>query len=112
MTKSEQMRFTNWRLRLLQAASSVGNVARTCRHSAFPGRRSTSGASAIASTAMPDWPTEHGPLRRIADTLDRERQCCQFLRFQLTIEPAGGAIVLDLTGPEGTRDFLKDLTRD
>jgi hypothetical protein len=51
-------------------------------------------------------------LHAIADTLDRERQCCQFLRFQLTIEPAGGAIVLDLTGPEGTRDFLTDLTRD
>jgi hypothetical protein len=51
-------------------------------------------------------------LRAIAETIDRERQCCQFLRFQLTIEPAGGAIVLDLTGPEGTREFLDDLVRN
>ena len=51
-------------------------------------------------------------LHTIADTFDRERQCCQFPRFQLTIEPAGGAIVLDLTGPGGTREFLADLTRD
>jgi len=48
-------------------------------------------------------------LHAIADTLDRERQCCQFLRFQFTIEPAGGAIVLDLTGPKGTVEFLNDL---
>ena len=32
MTKSEQRRLTNWRLKLLQAAVSAGNVARTCRH--------------------------------------------------------------------------------
>jgi hypothetical protein len=48
-------------------------------------------------------------LHVITNTIDRERQCCQFLRFQLTIEPGGGAMVLDLTGPEGTRDFLNDL---
>ena len=51
-------------------------------------------------------------LQAIAVTLDRERQCCQFLRFQLTIEPASGAFVLDFTGPDGTRQFLADLTRD
>lgn len=48
-------------------------------------------------------------LQAIAATIDRERQCCQFLRFQLTIEPTGGAIALDVTGPDGTRDFLDDL---
>ena len=48
-------------------------------------------------------------LQAIAETIDRERQCCQFLRFQLTIEPAGGAVVLNVTGPEGGREFLRDL---
>jgi len=42
----------------------------------------------------------------IARTIDAERQCCRFLRFTLTIEPDAGAIVLDLTGPTGTREFL------
>jgi len=32
MTNSEQRRFTNWRLKILQAATSAGNVARTCRY--------------------------------------------------------------------------------
>lgn len=48
-------------------------------------------------------------LRLVVDTIGRERRCCQFLRFQLTIEPALGPIRLDITGPSGTRDFLTDL---
>jgi transposase len=32
MTNSEQRRLTNWRLKVLQAATRAGNVARTCRH--------------------------------------------------------------------------------
>jgi hypothetical protein len=35
-----------------------------------------------------------------------ERQCCPFLRFQLTGEPGGGPTWLELTGPAGTREFL------
>jgi hypothetical protein len=45
-------------------------------------------------------------LASIAQTVDAERQCCRFLRFTLTVEPDAGAIVLDLTGPAGTREFL------
>ena len=32
MTNSEQRRLTHWRLKMLQAATNAGNVARTCRH--------------------------------------------------------------------------------
>ena len=42
----------------------------------------------------------------IVRMIDAERQCCRFLRFQLTVEPAGGPIVLDVTGPPGSREFL------
>jgi hypothetical protein len=35
-----------------------------------------------------------------------ESQCCQFLRFRLTVEPGGGDLWLELTGPDGTREFL------
>ncbi|HEY1306066.1 MAG TPA: hypothetical protein VGF24_21075 [Vicinamibacterales bacterium] len=35
-----------------------------------------------------------------------ERQCCQLLRFQLTIEAAGGPVVLDVTGLAGSQEFL------
>jgi hypothetical protein len=45
----------------------------------------------------------------IARTIDAERQCCRFLRFDLTVEPDLGRFVLELTGPDGTREFLADL---
>jgi hypothetical protein len=45
----------------------------------------------------------------IAKTIERERKCCRFLRFQLTVEPESGAIWLELTGPPGTREFLAQL---
>lgn len=53
--------------------------------------------------------TANGALSLIARTVDAERQCCRFLRFTLTVEPDGGPIVLDLTGPPGTREFLSAL---
>lgn len=38
-----------------------------------------------------------------------ERQCCPFLSFHLRVEPADGPIWLELSGPQGTRDFLNSL---
>jgi hypothetical protein len=35
-----------------------------------------------------------------------ERQCCQFLTFELTAEPGLGEIRLRLSGPPGTPEFL------
>ena len=45
----------------------------------------------------------------IARTVDAERQCCRFLRFQITVEPDGGAISLELSGPPGSQEFLSAL---
>jgi hypothetical protein len=45
-------------------------------------------------------------LSAIARAVDAERQCCRFLRFTVTVEPAGGPILVDLTGPPGSREFL------
>jgi hypothetical protein len=36
-----------------------------------------------------------------------ESRCCPFLRFELTVEPAGGAVRLAMSGGEGVRDFLR-----
>jgi hypothetical protein len=38
-----------------------------------------------------------------------ERECCRFLRFTIVVEPDGGPMRLDLTGPAGTREFLESL---
>jgi hypothetical protein len=45
-------------------------------------------------------------LSTIARMIDAERQCCQFLRFQLTVEAGRGPVVLDVTGPPGSQEFL------
>ena len=45
-------------------------------------------------------------LASIVRMIDAERQCCQFLRFELTIEAAGGPVVLEVTGPPGSQEFL------
>ena len=49
---------------------------------------------------------EQGTLALLGEFIQLESQCCPFLRFQLTAEPGGGPIWLELTGPPGTRDFL------
>jgi hypothetical protein len=48
-------------------------------------------------------------LTAVTETIDRERVCCAFLTFTLTIPAAAGAFVLDVTGPTGTREFLESL---
>jgi hypothetical protein len=45
----------------------------------------------------------------IASMIDAERQCCQFLQFDLRLEPDEGPVWLTITGPEGTREFLNAL---
>jgi hypothetical protein len=45
----------------------------------------------------------------IARVVEAERHCCRFLRFGMTVEPDGGPLFLDLTGPAGTRDFVSAL---
>jgi hypothetical protein len=45
----------------------------------------------------------------IARAVEAERQCCRFLRFQITVEPDGGPISLELSGPPGTREFISAL---
>jgi hypothetical protein len=46
-------------------------------------------------------------IQLIARVIDAERQCCRFLQFQLTVPASGGQVTLDVTGPNGTREFLE-----
>ena len=48
-------------------------------------------------------------LSLIAQMIDLERQCCRFLRFDLTVGPDSGPISLEVTGPPGTQEFLDAL---
>jgi hypothetical protein len=44
--------------------------------------------------------------KELADVIDLERQCCPFLQFSVTVAAGNGPLTLEITGPEGTKDFL------
>ncbi len=44
---------------------------------------------------------------QVARFVANERRCCPFLRFEIAVEPDGGPVRLRMTGPAGTRDFLR-----
>lgn len=52
----------------------------------------------------------HELLARLGPVIDAERQCCRFLHFAITADPDLGSVTLDITGPEGTADFLESWT--
>lgn len=39
--------------------------------------------------------------------VENERKCCPFLAFAIELAPGRGPVWLRLTGPEGTREFLR-----
>ena len=52
------------------------------------------------------FPGDGAVVQTVLDTVALERECCQFLRFELTLEPQKGPVVLTLIGPVGTQEFL------
>jgi hypothetical protein len=52
------------------------------------------------------FPSDEKWLTELTTLVNLERQCCPFLRFRLTVESGNGPIWLEMTGPEGTKDFL------
>jgi hypothetical protein len=48
-------------------------------------------------------------VKEAAGVIDAEHRCCRFLRFLLVVEPGDGPVWLEVTGPEGTEDFLSTL---
>jgi hypothetical protein len=43
----------------------------------------------------------------IAKMIVAERECCPFLTFEFVAQPSMGPVVVRVTGPAGTKDFLK-----
>jgi hypothetical protein len=48
-------------------------------------------------------------ITELANLIKFERLCCPFLQFNIRIEPDAGPIWLELSGPEGTKDFLNTI---
>jgi hypothetical protein len=87
-------------LRARRVGLLAGLVRRAAEQQEFPGGRRL--RFLPADQILPE----------IARVVDAERQCCRFLRFQVTIEPDGGPIWLDLSGPAGTGEFLSALVAE
>src|SRR5438105_3408888 len=45
----------------------------------------------------------------VSDLILAERECCPFLKFELIAEPNLGPLTLRVTGPDGTKEFLKSI---
>jgi hypothetical protein len=45
----------------------------------------------------------------IGRAVEAVRECCRFLRVQISVEPDGGPIWLALTGPSGTSECVSAL---
>lgn len=70
------------------------------------------GRAAVEVAELPDgiavrFPGDVEHLRRITELMALERACCRFLRFELTAAQGQGPLWLRITGPEGTRAFLR-----
>jgi hypothetical protein len=48
-------------------------------------------------------------VKEAAAVIEAEHRCCRFLRFLLLVEPGDGPVWLEVTGPQGTEDFLSAL---
>jgi hypothetical protein len=48
-------------------------------------------------------------LAAAAELIAAERECCPFLRFELAAEPGMGPVTIRMTGPAGTKEFLKSI---
>jgi hypothetical protein len=50
-----------------------------------------------------------GFLQGLAEVIDLKRQCCPFLTFRTILQAGDTSAVLELTGPDGTKEMVREL---
>jgi hypothetical protein len=68
----------------------------------------------IATEELPDGyvfrvPGDKKWMGVVWEAIVAERECCPFLTFELTAQPNMGPVSVRVTGPAGTKDFLKTI---
>ena len=71
-------------------------------------------SAVIATEELPDGYVFRGPgdkkwMGIVWEAIVAERECCPFLTFELTAQPNMGPVSVRVTGPAGTKDFLKTI---
>ena len=69
-------------------------------------------SAVIATEELPDgyvfrMPGDQKWMGVVWEAIVAERECCPFLTFELTAPPNLGPVSVRVTGPAGTKDFLK-----
>lgn len=57
------------------------------------------------------WQLQSSPglMKDVGAMINAEHRCCPFLRFVVEVETKDGPVVLEVTGPDGTEQFLSTL---
>ena len=55
------------------------------------------------------FPSNGAWITELANLVELEHQCCPFLKFTITVEPGDGPVWLEMTGPQGTKEFLTEV---
>ena len=68
----------------------------------------------VATEELPDGYVFHVPgdkksMGFVWEAIVAERECCPFLTFELTAQPNMGPVSVRVTGPAGTKEFLKTI---
>ena len=71
-------------------------------------------SAVIATEELPDGyvfrvPGDKKWMGVVWEAIVAERECCPFLTFELTAQPNMGPVSVRVTGPAGTKDFLKTI---
>lgn len=71
-------------------------------------------AVVISTEELPDGyafriPGDKKSIAVAAELIVAERQCCPFLTFELAAQPNLGPVDVRVTGPAGTKDFLRTI---
>lgn len=45
----------------------------------------------------------------VTELIMAERECCPFLKFELSLEPGMGPVSVRMTGPAGTKELFKSI---
>jgi len=71
-------------------------------------------SAVVATEELPDGYVFHVPgdkksMGVVWEAIVAERECCPFLTFELTAQPNMGPVSVRVTGPAGTKEFLKTI---
>jgi hypothetical protein len=71
-------------------------------------------SAVIATEELPDGyafrvPGDKKGMALVCELIVAERECCRFLTFELAAQPNMGPLIVRVTGPAGTKDFLKTI---